>query len=241
MNDWKRFLENTRRVRHVRDPASVSWFTLSHAAVQEILSTRPNTPIFPNLCSMRGLPLMYSFEPMFMSETVVEIRLAFEHCRWEWPSVASLHRRVLLIIERMPNIERLLLIADRLLGELEDEVCLLISSLSMLRELTVPVFGLSPTIIHATTSLPRLQKLDVSRQDINFNGNGSTTQSYTLAPDIEDPYPALQSLAFAATTNGVTTFMRQRNSPTFLTTLEFHMMADTSSATTSLPKLLKVM
>lgn len=238
INDWKRFLENTRRVRHIIDPASIYYPTVSRAALQEILSTRPNAQIFPNLRSMRGLPLMYSYEPMFMSDTVVEIRLAFRRHQ-ESPSVAALHRRVLLIIERMPNIERLFLEADSPLGELEDDICLLISSLSMLTELTLPVFCLSPAIIHATAGLTRLKKLDVSRETLDLYDSASTTQSYRLAADIEDSYPSLRSLAFAATMNGVTTLMKQSNLPTFLTTLEFHMMAVKSNPTTSLPKLLK--
>lgn len=240
INDWRRFLENTRRVRHIIDPASIYYPTISRAALQEILSTRPNAQIFPNLRSMRGLPLMYSYEPMFMHDTVVEIRLVFKRHQ-ESPSVAALHRRILLIIERMPNIERLFLIADDPLGALEDDICLLISSLSMLTELTVPVFCLSPAIIHATAGLTRLKKLDVSREIMDLYDNASTTQSYRLAADIEDPYPSLRSLAFAATMNGVTTLMKQSNLPTLLTTLEFHMMADESNPTTSLPKLLKVM
>lgn len=189
---------------------------------------------------MRGLPLMFSYEPMFMSDIVVEITLAFER-HWGWPSVAALHRRVLLSIERMPNIERLFLIADSPLGDLEDDICLLSSSLSMLTELTVPVFCLSPAIIHATASLTRLKKLDVSREILDLYDNATTTQSYRLAADIEDPYPSLRSLAFAATMNGVTTLMKQRNLTTFLTTLEFHMIAAKSNPTTSLPKLLKAM
>ncbi|EIM81076.1 uncharacterized protein STEHIDRAFT_162074 [Stereum hirsutum FP-91666 SS1] len=227
VEDWTLFLKNTRRVRHVKDPLYFDDYPLSSAAVQEILSSRTSAQIFPNLRSIRGFILGYSFEPMFMSNNVLEIAIVLKRRGNQWPTIEAFHKRVLLIINRMPNIERLSIISDSPFEELEEDISLLISRLPTLIELRFPVFCLRPTITRVAAGLRRLKTLEVTREYSQLEGSENTTYSCMLPRDVDDPYPALRHLSFAAHRLNVLTFMRPLNRLN-LTTFGYHMLGGNS-------------
>lgn len=162
-----------------------------------------------------------------MSSNVVEVTLVLKRHGDQWPTIQAFHKRVLVIINRMPNIERLTIISDSPFAELEENISVLISRLPMLIELRLPVFCLSATITRTAGDLRRLKTLEVTRKYSQLEGNSNATYSCMLPRDVCDPYPALRHLSFAAHRLNVLTFMRPLIRVN-LTTFEYHIMGDNS-------------
>lgn len=162
-----------------------------------------------------------------MSNNALEIAIVLKRRGNQWPTIEAFHKRVLLIINRMPNIERLTIISDSPFEELEEDISLLISRLPTLIELRFPVFCLRPTITRVAAGLRRLKTLEVTREYSQLEGNENTTYSCMLPRDVDDPYPALRHLSFAAHRLNVLTFMRPLNRLN-LTTFGYHMLGGNS-------------
>lgn len=75
MDDWRRFLRSSARVRGYFDEAYEGRYRLSIAAVAEIAATRTTLNIFPKLDYILAGTLY--FEPFVMSPSVTSLELIF--------------------------------------------------------------------------------------------------------------------------------------------------------------------
>lgn len=147
----------------------------------------------------------------------------------EWPSQHILHRLVSRVTDRSPNIEKLEVVSDDLFGDLEDDICQLVSRLPMISELLIPCQGLSPKIARAAAGLARLQTLDIHHGCLSGTHHLDAQASrITLEPG---SFPSLQYLSLAASVDHAQEFLRQANCPSsHFTSLWLHIIPDNTSS-----------
>lgn len=153
--------------------------------MQEIISSPANAQSFTNLRFIRGFILSYGFLSTFVSNSVVEAEFVLERLRDQRLTVEAFHKGVLLIIGRMPNLERLVTFCDSPLAELQEEAALWISRLPLLMCPRLPVFCLATTISRLAARLRRLETPGFRRKDLQSEGNNGATYFCMLSGDVD--------------------------------------------------------
>lgn len=177
---------------------------LSKDALYEIATTRPSLTIFPNLqslCTTWDSPFL---SPTFTSSTVTHLSISFETYTDEGDALVL--SKADQIVESMPNIMELNLLAKKLVPFWDTLVCRLLSGLPYLVKLTMPPRRLSSAIASVAARSPKLRSLG-ARGGLGLNANIPS-----FAPVLHTgAFQSLKELYFAASLSDALAFIKHPN------------------------------
>lgn len=221
--DWVRFMQNSRRVRRIKDSREVpARPTFDLTALYEITASRPHSPIFPNLRHIQGSRGSFTFEIFFLQSgpaTSLDIsvsRPARGNSDLPFPSTyEALFDR---IMDRVPSLQRFEIndaqkISDKDANEIANEIPRFINKFSALT-----VVSLTPCLLTSAvmSSLARLPCLFSLRMPIKAFGVLDGTRHFSNLADVgldSDSFPSLREISLSAPLQQAQTFFTHKNFP----------------------------
>lgn len=218
--DWVRFMQNTRRVRRIKDSSNRPTFALT--ALYEIAASRPHSPIFPNLRHIQGSRGSSTFENLFLQSgpaTSLDI-LASRPARgnYDLPCPSTSEALFDRIMDRLPSLQRFEIndaqkISDKDANEIANEIPRFIKKFSALTVVSLTPCLLTSAVMSSLARLPCLYSLRMPIKD--FGVLDGTLHVSNLA-DVEldsDSFPSLREISLSAPLQQAQTFFTHKNFP----------------------------
>lgn len=130
---------------------------LNDSSLHALYMAFEHNSLFPRLRSLRVMN--NSLQPFFMSSSVTELVWVMDE--QDRPSPVRMRYRVDHILEIMPGITHLSIVANCLRGEFDEDLARLFSGLRNLQNLRLTRHMLSPSLFQALMSLRDLSKIEI--------------------------------------------------------------------------------
>lgn len=154
---WPTFLTNCALVHTLDSNPTEVPIELNDPSLHALYMAVEHNPLFPQLRSLRVMN--NSLQPFFMSSSVKELVWVMDE--QDRPSTVRMRYRVDHILEMMPGITHLSIVANCLRGQFDADLVRLFSGLQHLQNLRLTRHTLSPSLFYALTTLRDLSKIEI--------------------------------------------------------------------------------
>lgn len=209
-DDWDLFLAHTRRVRSInlRQSDIILWCT----DARRQLSEGPRAPgLFPRLRSLRLPSDGLGPDLPTMSDSVHNLEIRVGQGMWPPSQYSSWLGD---ISQRMPKIVEFKIQSMHLSLEiLEQEICRLISSLTLLEKITLSFYCLLPSMVSQLSRVKSLRNIEMENNALLY---GRTRDVEDFHPVLDSSsFPSLKTLHFCSSLEDARTFLGGAYSPAF--------------------------
>ncbi|EIM84677.1 uncharacterized protein STEHIDRAFT_169604 [Stereum hirsutum FP-91666 SS1] len=147
-----------------------------------------------------------------MSESVHNLEIRVGQALWPPPSQYS----SLLgdISQKMPNIVELKIeTMDLSMEILEQDICRLIASLTLLEKITLPFYCLLPSIVSQLSHVKNLRNIEMGNNALSYGRTGDVDDFHSILES--SSFPSLKNLHFCSSLEDARTFLGGAYSPAF--------------------------
>lgn len=180
--NWPAFLANCARVRTLDSNPTDGPLEFNTESLEALYKAIGNRSIFPSLRTLRVMN--NSVRSFFMSSSVRELVWMIDEL--DRPSPEGMRYRIDNILERMPGITHLSILANCLRGEFDMEFARLLAGLQNLQSVRFTRHTLSPSLFQALMNHPELREMDIDDIDDLIEPADDDIQVFRLSVAWED-------------------------------------------------------